>query len=571
MLPVERASTLPRQNPVAEALVNGIVYTPPVLAQWVAGQLVRYLDWDPPPLVVDPAVGEGALLGAVAERLSGHVQLAGVDIDTRALVHAGFSLPSGALLLQADALRPKPSVSALTGWRHVLPGEVDAVIMNPPWGATLRQSRLELSHAGFTLCRGQFDSYDVFVELGLRLVRDGGVVAAILPDSLFHPEHEPLRRLLLESSRLLSIARLGEGFFPGIYRGAAVVMFRKQCPDDAVQVGCFRLTKAWRREVLTGVVSLSEVQKHLSHSVPQARFTADASARFDLDVRIGDQRPVNVIERAGHEWARWVESGRGVELSKSGLVLMCTACSHAAPKPRNGVPQSCTRCGAKEDDLRVESIIRRLESPPPTGKWHPLIVGEDVNRYSVAPSRMIRLGVNGINYKAGVAFDRPKLLIRKTGVGIKAAVDNSGSLTNQVVFHYMARNDAPPFVLDYLEGVLSSRTLLAFHLKRVGEFEWRSHPYLTQRVINSLPIPDPTESEHTQKLAEAIAKSASLFRQTPSPELDLRIEGLVLSLYGLNSDDSDWIRRVLEYAESLEHIRLVKVDDWSVMRPLEAD
>jgi hypothetical protein len=348
-------------------------------------------------------------------------------------------------------------------------------------------------------------------------------------------------------------------------------VFRKQRPDDAAHVSCFRLTKAWRREVINGIVSLSEAQKHLSHSVPQARFAADASARFDLDVRIGDQRSVNVIERAGRDWTRWVKSGRGVELSKSGLVLVCIACGRATPKPRSGVPEACRYCGARKDDLRVETIIRPLESRAPTGNWHPLIVGEDVNRYSAAPSRTIRLGVTGINYKTGLALDLRKLLIRKTGVGIKAAIDESRALTNQVVFHYVPHDGAPPFILDYLEGVMSSRTLLAFHLKRVGEFEWRSHPYVTQRVINSFPIPDPTANEHTWKLAAAIGEGANRLRHTPTSELDMQIEGLVLSLYGLKAEDCDWIRRVLEYAESLEHIRLVKVEEWSLLRPLEVD
>ena len=100
-----------------------------------------------------------------------------------------------------------------------------ALIANPPWGADIARNARELAAAGYELATGQYDSYKLFVERLVHTWLEPGTPAAfILPDSIFLPEHEPLRALLIERSTLRLVARLGEGFFPGIYRGASVIV-----------------------------------------------------------------------------------------------------------------------------------------------------------------------------------------------------------------------------------------------------------------------------------------------------------------------------------------------------------
>ena len=83
----------------------------------------------------------------------------------------------------------------------------------------------------------------------------------------------------------------------------------------------------------------------------------------------------------------------------------------------------------------VEQIIDR-GGQPRGASWIPLIAGEDVRRYCATPSRVIRVDVRGIAYKDPAIYKGPKLLVRKTGIGISAAVDRTDSFTTQVVFHY---------------------------------------------------------------------------------------------------------------------------------------
>lgn len=565
--------TVPKVEPIP-AKNLGAVYTPKFLAKWVATQLMEALPPDEPALVIDPALGDGQLLNAVGEVAGDRVELLGIDINPVAVSQARRRLPTGARTLNADALRLTRNNDAATSWRALIGvGRPVGVIANPPWGADLDHSPAELASLGYTLANGQFDSYDLFVELCISFAPEGSVLAFILPDSLFGPEHEPLRHLIVRSTEIISISRLGEGFFPGVYRGTVVLVLRTGTPKPTHEISCFRLNKEWRRRVLSGTSTLADAQSHCSHCVKQNRFAKDPQARFDIDVQQSEESTLTTIGSSPLSWTRWLQSGRGIELSKTGRIVTCRYCNNAHPLPRDNERfVTCSACGRRlaASELAATTIIRPLQAPEPG--WHPLIVGEDVDRYRCIPSRQIKTDITGINYKTPETFQQRKLLIRKTGIGIKAAIDESGAYTNQVVFHYFVPSHvwAPPFLLDYLQGVLSSRVLLAYYLKRIGENEWRSHPYVTQKTISTLPIPEISEGTWQWRQAQAIAEEVTRrrSRDSHSSAEDIMIDCLVAGLYGLDQRQCHWVVDVLDQAESLEPIRTVRLPNKNSLQPL---
>jgi hypothetical protein len=382
-----------------------------------------------------------------------------------------------------------------------------------------------------------------------------------------------LRRLLLGSTQILSISRLGEGFFTGVFRGTVVLVVRKGQPDAEHAIDCMRLTKEWRQRILSGQATLEQAKQELAHPVRQSRFTSDPQARFDIDVREQEEQVLVKMSGAKMPWVRWLVSGRGIELSKQGRVHLCPQCDTAYPLPRNGnFHHLCRACNQLFTCSKAvqRQIVRPLQQPE--AGWQPLIVGEDVDRYKCHPSRQVRLDVAGINYKTRETFIHRKLLIRKTGLGIKAAIDETGAYTNQVVFHYYVPPSvtAPPFLLDYFQGVLCSRVLLAYHLKRIGESEWRSHPYVTQQIVAELPIPDIGEGTREWRQAQAIADTVKRRRKVDSSnsEEDLNVERLVAGLYGLTRADCHWVLEVLDQAEGLEPIRTLRLTERSALTPI---
>jgi predicted RNA methylase len=553
----------------------GAVYTPSLLADWVAQELVSRLPQKNPVWVLDPACGDGALLLSVLRTIMpgpDKVSLAGIDIDSNAIRKAASQLPPATMLKHADALLPEANRGVEIGWKKLVQTEkICAVISNPPWGAELRQKPKELRAAGYKLARGQFDSYDIFIELCLRVVPQGAILAFIVPDSLFFPEHKPLRALLLEQTQLQLIARLGEGLFGNVYRGTAIIICRKAKPTTRSAIECFRLRKALREQVLNGRISLKAAKQKEVHIVPQEHFHLDPEKRFLIDVSGDDMTFFQKMNAFRSNWVEWLKSGRGVELSKSGAIVVCPICSTARPEPKAGNTLKCQKCERvfRLDDARRRRIIK-ISQTVPFG-WKRLIVGEDVNRYRCASSRIIKTNVPGINYKTPESFEGAKLLVRKTGVGLKAAIDDSGALTNQVVFHYKPLPKSPAFILDYVLGVLCSRVMLAYYLKRTGENEWRSHPYMTQKTIAELPVPAVSEGQWEWRQAKAIADAVSKRRRNGSDDssLDLYIDSLVAGLYGLNKRGCTWVLHVLNEAQPLQPIAGMRADAGQ-LRPVRA-
>lgn len=544
--PTRLASVGPLTRPHADRRVMGAVYTPDALARWVASLLHRHAG-RPLHRVVDPACGDGALLAAAETEVPELRSVIGIDLSPTAATAVEARFRGRATTVVADTLRLASSVAS----------DADAVIMNPPWGAELDISRHEFRDLGYELANGQYDSWDLFVEWSVTAMPEGTTVAAILPDALFFPEHEATRRFLLERTRLHTVARLGEGWFEGVFRGVAVIVYTTGAVDDA-EVQCIRLAYDARRRIRDGASTFAEETELVETVSRQRTWAADPQAPLLFSGSTQTAPRIRQIESQGGPWTDWVAAGRGVEIGKSGSLVRCGRCGVHRQPARAGDPR-CSACGNTSTWTAVTATSTHSPSDP--SGWVPLIVGEDVRRYATTPSRWIRLGLDGVQYKDWSVYDQPKLLVRKTGLGLNASVDTSGSFTTQVVFHYTRRPHAPEFVLDYLEGLLCSRVLLAVHLSRTGETEWRTHPYVTPKMLSTLPIPTPQPGTTDWRQAQAIAAAA---RRVHSATGDGRaaaevvVDRLVAGLYGLDPAGCAWVDSVLAGTQALRafsHLR----------------
>lgn len=529
---------------------KGQVFTPNFLANWLARILKECLGEGWSGELLDPACGDGELLYAAKHELK-KSKLFGIDIDAFAVNSARKRLRNTATIHTADML-----LSPMIG-RDRKAQTFGAIISNPPWGADLLHSRASLKELGFSLANGQFDSWSLFVEASLKLLSQGGVAAFILPDAIFSPEHRATRAFIANNFSIKLIARLGEGIFRGVCRGTTVLLVHKEKPETNHHVEVFRLAKPQRAAVISGRLSLQEARTRTRHFVNQRRFVSDDQCRWDIDVRSSDQEVLSKIEAEAGNWSEHIVSGRGVELSKKGIIKACRNCDHATPTPTRPRIVICAGCGAtvhSDDMISKQIVLRDSESIP---GFMPFIVGEDIGRYGLSCSRQIKLNVPGINYKESKIYYQERLLIRKTGIGLKATVTNKVAASNQVVFHYVARSEELNFYLYYVLGVLSSRIMFAYHLRKSGENEWRSHPYVTPKSLSVLPIPTPQIGTQAWRQAIEIADKVKkhLHYRGRIKKLDLEIEGLVAGLYQLNHSDLDWVKNIICDAQDLEPMR----------------
>ena len=229
------------------------VYTPPELARRIVAATQVGAK-----RVVDPACGAGVFLLAAFERgfqrrvetgqrpeeaarqVLTH-ELAGVDVDPQALALARFSLclagwECGGLGEElALDLRCADALQALPG----LDGKAEVLVGNPPFveGRGLSSACLADLRARFRCAAtGKVNLFAVFVERGLTLLKDGGVLSFILPETFRRNErYRALRELLLEHT-IEAIEPLEPNAFGGRVVETVVLRVRKRPPAKGAQV-----------------------------------------------------------------------------------------------------------------------------------------------------------------------------------------------------------------------------------------------------------------------------------------------------------------------------------------------
>lgn len=153
-------------------------------------------------------------------------------------------------------------------------------------------------------------------------------------------------------------------------------------------------------------------------------------------------------------------------------------------------------------------------------------------------------------------YTPPKLIVRKTGLGIYASIDYTGSMTSQTVYILKLRDNADGTPLEYYLALLNSRVIYYFYLKVYGENEWKSHPYLTKQIIYSLPIREYTQSAldiEIIKLAKDLARKYEYSK-------DLQLEKLICRKYELTDAEIRLIYDEMNRLPDLGAVNNMKVE-----------
>ena len=435
----------------------------------------------------------------------------------------------------------------------------DIALSNPPWGADLKNYNQNVLSANFDLAKGQYDIFDLFVEVILKNLSSNGVYGLILPDSVFTQEQARFRCLIAKNTTIHLIARLGEKIFPEINRACVVIIGSNTKPNNSHLVDCFRLSSTYKKKVITKEISLEDVEKELSHQVPQNRFYANDNCVFDIDLKITEQKTFDKMQINSLPVGNYVKNTRGAEISKKGIVCQCPSCNYWMPYPKAKQPK-CNNCNTS---IIIENTVKEKIILNHNGAGNiKLKVGEDLYRFTSVSKSWINTKKIGINYKDLNIYDGDKILVRKTGVGITASIDYESSITNQVVYILkMKQAFEKKLSLEFVLALLNSRAMTYYLIKKYGENEWKTHPYLTQTMLVNLPFPKiDFNSLETKKIINRITniiKSEVLISKEKniSKANDLYIERAVAHLYKLNQIDYKSIFDTLSSSEQLIPIR----------------
>ncbi|MBA3351568.1 MAG: N-6 DNA methylase [Blastocatellia bacterium] len=196
---------------------TGAHYTPPELASFVADQIVAYAsDAESPLSVLDPAIGDGALMEALALRLR-NVNATGFDTDAIALAASTKRLrrivsPDRLDLRQGDfpSLCLQSRGTDLFAREQV--GPFDLIIANPPYVRTqvMGAARSQGIADAFQLS-GRVDLYFSFLVCIASVLRSGGIAGVIVSNRFMTTRSgEEVRRRLLQEFDVLHVWDFGD-------------------------------------------------------------------------------------------------------------------------------------------------------------------------------------------------------------------------------------------------------------------------------------------------------------------------------------------------------------------------
>ena len=542
---------------------SGKVYTPANIALFLAKLMKKNAENKGKNItIIDPACGDGELLRFAAEVFGSDISCeVGVDIDSEALQRASIRLGkeniNKFLFLNKDSLSPD-GLSYQSGWKRLLEQNyitsVDMIIANPPWGADLNLS-IRASKK-FELMKNQFDSSDLFIEIITCILREGGLLGIIIPDSLFFLQRELLRGFILRNYRLNAIVRLGEKLFPKINRGAVIIVATKDTitpyMDRKNVIECLTVSPQNRPKIINGDLDLFEYFCENSIQVQQNRFWRNPKFQFDIQISNSEAELVKKIRASSsYQMSDFLTSSRGVELSKTGLVVKCENCGKYFPLPRKEVA-ICPHCKSSLSTYKLFDSRKIIIGNKPDKNMQQIVVGENIHRYSIEYKKFIDISYDGLNYKSNKIFNGPKILVRKTGIGISASLDTTNSLCNQVVY---SLQNTSRFPLELFLAILNSRLMFCYLTSLSGETNWRSHPYITQSDLNCFPIPNLNnlKQESIDEIKHLV--DLRLSSKNEIPYIEAKIESFVGRLYGLTLTDYETVFSHIKAAEQLLVVR----------------
>lgn len=459
---------------------TGAYYTTEPVAEYMASRAFRY--HPEARALIDPACGGGALLQA-AHRVYGAAleRMTGWDRDPEALRLCGHRLPQ-ADLRQLDALLDEAE------------GGYDLCMGNPPYlssglrgvprGDAERLARLRQRFA--QVAAYKLNTYPLFVARGLELLRPGGVLGYILPDSFLTGRYfAGLRRLLLQHT-LLELTLIREDFWRHGRVGQSVILFvRKASPPPGQQV---LIQVCERPEALA--------EGHLE-PVGINDLVWGEQQRFRLVLGAARRGALRRMEEQARPLRHWLRSYSGL-IGRAGQRSLLVDPSRLTGAPTE---QRLLRSGREIDRYRLDWAGHWVKTEPD----------------------LIKSGGNRAYYQ------RPKLLLRQTAESLRAVYDDQGFYCfNNIHLLLPAR---PETNLRALLGIINSAPLGEYY-QAVAMESGRLYAQVDLDLLAELPTPELPPDAAFQ--LEGLAWK----RETATPDeaavWERQIDCLVGELYGLD-------------------------------------
>ena len=419
----------------------------------------------------------------------------------------------------------------------------DFVVGNPPYlfiRDITEEDKKIIKKRGFNSSNGQYDYYQIFIELGIELLKEGGLLGYIVPDSLLALSNRSnIRKYIYNNTLIKELYHTGPKFNEPVVSNIILILEKERkiaereknyikiiLPD---QQGMKLLQKTLKKWDFKFLIHLNDIDsiiiEHLNKDFPKLG---------DLNNKDG--------------FKIWIS--RGVELSKIGEIIYCRKCELYFPIPKKKL--LCQKCGSQLKIEYIEKIIQKNIPENRNESFKSFLFA--INRYNIKEKKYIDITKNGINYKDLNLYE-DRIIIRQLSQNnlICATYDKNISITSQSFYNLkILQTPIKEFNHSFLLGIINSTLLSYYFIKSFGSYK-KLFPRILIEKIKNLPIKIP-ETEKEKKLAREIIKQVNLLLDAKDKSINLlekvqqEIDSLIFNLYQISNKDQHYI---LNYMKNL--------------------
>lgn len=214
---------------------SGAYYTP----EKVVSELIEGLYADDANLgvktIFDPCCGTGNFLLSLGTKGIDCSNLYGQDVNTISVYLSRINIALITSEMSADDIKSRIIIG--NTYFITFSQKFDVVVGNPPWGSDFSEEDALRCRKIFKTAVGKnLESYDLFIEKSLSMLKFNGVLAFVLPKAILSvAAHDAVRRLIANSCSFKFVTYLGNAFSgvqcPSIILGISL-------DDKRTVVGC---------------------------------------------------------------------------------------------------------------------------------------------------------------------------------------------------------------------------------------------------------------------------------------------------------------------------------------------
>lgn len=410
----------------------------------------------------------------------------------------------------------------------------DTVVGNPPYGDVLSQKDKATLKKQYESWRGTSDIYCFFVERGIDLLKEKGVLGFILPSTfLVGPKYSALRNFILRNAQIVVI----------------LDMRRIRVFDSA--------------EVFNAILILRKCSDRAARDTNKVRYVTDA-VFTESQIHVIEEQLITQSDLVDREWVPEDAITRKMRLATNLALGTIADCRDA------GIKYQYTGVGKERGTKQRKSLAKVIyyegKKQHPNDK--PYLKGSEINRYVIHRenlrnkwfrhdySALIRPELGEVVYLNPRYFVvTKKILSRQTADRIIAVID-VGQLyvANTLHVTILKPEHEKDFYYEYILAIMNSK-LSAYFYRAISQELGRAFAQVKLERLKKLPI-FPATKEVQKEFVHLVNKMLTLNEQVNDPaladrrgviqneidDIDKEIDEKVFELYGLTKTEKDLVR-----------------------------